>query len=125
LILRYVFVITYCRRIQYFLKQPEQVEKKLRQVLAMQEADFFYVPIFSSCMYWPVLGAADFPYFHGGPNGNRVSHGTNMWLEAWSWLRSHHPWWDRFGGRDHILVSADAVWKLTHAFDIGAMYNPQ
>jgi hypothetical protein len=30
---------------------------------------------------------------------------TNMFIEAWSWVRSHHPYWDRRGGRDHIIVS--------------------
>lgn len=58
-------------------------------------------------MFWPVSGAADFPFFHGGPaGGHRPAQATNMMIEAWSWLRSRHPWWDRSGGRDHIVLAS-------------------
>lgn len=71
----------------------------------LQEADFFYVPIYTACMVWPVLHAADMPVFHGMHAGNRAQHVTNMMLEAWQWLSSRMPYWDRHGGRDHIIVS--------------------
>lgn len=29
---------------------------------------------------------------------------ANMALEAWHWLTSHHPYWGRRGGRDHIFL---------------------
>ena len=49
---------------------------------SLQEADFFYLPVYTSCFIFPVLGAADFPYFHrqGGVAGQSprlgVVHGT-------------------------------------------------
>lgn len=71
----------------------------------MQEADFYYVPIYVACLTYPILGAADFPFFHGYTYGNRAQHSSNMQEEAWLWLRSHMPYWDRNGGRDHIVLS--------------------
>ena len=37
---------------------------------------------------------------------DRVHAATNMMIEAHSWVRSHLPYWDRSGGRDHIIVRA-------------------
>lgn len=34
----------------------------------------------------------------------RVHSAINMLIEVHAWIRSHHPWWDRHGGRDHIIV---------------------
>lgn len=48
-------------------------------------------------------------------------HGTiNMLIEVHAWIRSHLPYWDRNGGRDHIVVSgpracgtggSDVAWR--------------
>lgn len=112
-------------------------------MLTLQEADFFYVPIYTSCFIFPVRDHADYPWFysvcesallwhvcrcqnadlHLGTKPdpqiptclisfwsiaasvhNRAQGSTNMQLEAWHWLRSHLPYWDRRGGRDHIWV---------------------
>lgn len=81
----------------------------------MQEADFFYVPVYSSCFMSAVFGNADFPHFHGGYSGNRAHSATNFHLEAWSYIQSHHPYWDRKGGKDHLLLA-------TH--DEGSCYIP-
>lgn len=32
--------------------------------VTLQEADFFYMPVYTACLIFPILGAADFPYFH-------------------------------------------------------------
>lgn len=42
----------------------------------------------------------------------RAQSSTNMQLEAWHWLRSRMPYWDRRGGRDHILVRVLACVKM-------------
>jgi hypothetical protein len=79
-----------------------------RVALPSPLADFFYVPVFTSCLIYPVHGGSsnlrDWWY---GPPHNRVMGSTNMLLEAHHWIRSHFPWWDRRGGRDHI-------WLVTH-----------
>ncbi|KAG1671014.1 hypothetical protein FOA52_014258 [Chlamydomonas sp. UWO 241] len=79
-----------------------------------EEADFFYVPIYSSCFIFPIHCWADGPWWHA-PSGPRVMHVTNMMLEARDWFRKQFPYWDRRGGRDHI-------WLMSH--DEGACYAP-
>ena len=93
-----------------FLLQSEH------RTLNPEEADFFYVPVYTSCNAFPVYGFNDFPWFHGGPGVNRAHSATNMWIEVWSWIRSHYPYWDRHGGADHILLA-------TH--DEGSCYIPE
>lgn len=84
----------------------EMLLQSTHRTLNPEEADFFYIPVYAACWFWPLTGAADFPHFHGGPAyGTRPSQAVNMLIEAWSWLRSHYPYWDRKGGKDHILVS--------------------
>ena len=29
-----------------------------------------------------------------------------MLIEVYHWLRAHHPYWDRSGGRDHIILQS-------------------
>ncbi|KAG2501892.1 hypothetical protein HYH03_000390 [Edaphochlamys debaryana] len=70
-----------------------------------EEADFFYVPMYITCYFWPVMGYADFPWWHG-PTGLRPHHGANMITEAHQWLSTNLPWWKRRGGRDHIWIMA-------------------
>ncbi|KAL4428361.1 hypothetical protein ABPG75_002450 [Micractinium tetrahymenae] len=74
------------------------------RTLNPEEADYFYIPIYSSCYLYPIHGFNDSPYFHGGRTGIRVHNTINMLIEMHAWLRSHHPWWDRNGGRDHIIL---------------------
>eukprot|EP00798_Chlamydomonas_sp_ICE-L_P015005 gene15005-21073_t len=105
-----------------------------------EEADYFYMPIYSSCFIFPIHCWADGPWWYA-PAGSRVihvanmvieakecvstpltasicprvMHVTNMMVEAKEWVRSHFPYWDRRGGRDHIFL-------MTH--DEGACYAP-
>ncbi|GFH09433.1 EGF-like domain-containing protein, partial [Haematococcus lacustris] len=79
-----------------------------------EEADYFYMPIYTSCFIYPIHCWADGPWWHS-PSGPRVMHVANMLLEARDWVRSHFPWWNRRGGRDHIFL-------MTH--DEGACYAP-
>ncbi|PSC68519.1 exostosin-like glycosyltransferase [Micractinium conductrix] len=75
------------------------------RTLDPEEADYFYMPVYAPCLIFPVLDSNDFPFFHGGPAAHRLHGGTNMLIEAQSWIRSHFPYWDRNGGRDHILAA--------------------
>lgn len=80
-----------------------------------EEADFFYVPAYSSCYPFPVMGWADFPWFHDPRADPRVMHASNMLLDVKRWLQASFPWWDRRGGKDHI-------WVFAH--DEGACWAP-
>ncbi|GLI62946.1 hypothetical protein VaNZ11_005800 [Volvox africanus] len=80
-----------------------------------EEADFFYVPVYVSCFFWPVMGWADHPWWYT-PNGLRPMHGANMLEEVHQWLTTRFPWWARRGGRDHI-------WLMSH--DEGACWMPK
>ncbi|KAL4856586.1 DNA-directed RNA polymerase II subunit RPB2 [Chlorella vulgaris] len=83
----------------------EMLLQSEHRTLDPSEADYFYVPVYSRCLIYPVAFATDFPYFHGGPAASRIGAATNLLLEVFHWIRSHHPWWDRSGGRDHIILS--------------------
>ena len=79
-----------------------------------EDADFFYVPLYSSCFIFPIHCWADGPWWYA-PSGPRVMHVTNLMLEVRDWIKEQFPWWDRRRGRDHI-------WLMTH--DEGASYAP-
>ena len=70
-----------------------------------EEADFFYVPVYITCLIYPVLGWADYPAFHA-PTNPRPMHAANLVLDAKRWLQQHMPWWDRRQGHDHIFLMA-------------------
>ncbi len=53
-----------------------------------EEADFFYVPVYVACLMWPVLGFADFPYYHAPVFQPRPMHAANLVLEAKRWLQA-------------------------------------
>ena len=57
-------------------------------------------------------GFNDAPFFHSFHSISRLHATVNMLIEAHSWVRSHLPYWDRSGGRDHIIVSACAWLNL-------------
>ena len=44
------------------------------RTLDPEEADYFYAPVYASCYIFPVLGWADFPWFHD-PSGESTSEG--------------------------------------------------
>ena len=47
---------------EYLLQSPHRT-------LDPEQADFFYVPVYTSCFFHPVLGWADFPYWYGNGGG--------------------------------------------------------
>ena len=87
-----------------------------------EEADFFYVPIYVTTMMWPVLGWADFPFFHAPQAYPRPMHAANMVLDAKRWVQQHMPWWDRRQGRDHIFLMAhdEGEWERGGGAGLGA-----
>ena len=46
---------------EYFLQSEHRV-------LDPDQADFFYVPVYTSCFMHPIMGWADFPWFYA-PDG--------------------------------------------------------
>ena len=46
----------------------EQLLQSPHRTLDPEEADFFFVPVYTSCFIHPVLGWADMPFWHG-PGG--------------------------------------------------------
>mmetsp|Transcript_28884 Transcript_28884/g.77805 ORF Transcript_28884/g.77805 Transcript_28884/m.77805 type:complete len:776 (-) Transcript_28884:785-3112(-) len=89
------------------------------RTLDPNEADYFYVPVHVSCLA-DVIGKADKPIFPDDVPGVgmwhfRVYHMSMMMREAWKWISTNLPYWDRKKGTDHI-------WLMTH--DEGACYAP-
>ncbi|GAX76857.1 hypothetical protein CEUSTIGMA_g4303.t1 [Chlamydomonas eustigma] len=72
-----------------------------------EEADYFYVPLYVTCYFWPIIGWADHPWWYGPQGSPRPMHGANMMLELQQWIQSHYgKYWRRRGGRDHIWLTA-------------------
>ena len=68
---------------------------------------FFRLGTLSSPCPRCTADSADFPWWPpGGRIGPRALAGSMMLVEAHNYIRSHFPYWDRNGGRDHIVVSA-------------------
>ncbi|KAL4427651.1 hypothetical protein ABPG75_001740 [Micractinium tetrahymenae] len=91
------------------LHQPEpglheMLSQSEHRTLNPAEADYFFMPIYVRCLT-SFIYAADFPVFHGGPFAPRTHAATNMFIGAHHWLKTHLPYWERNGGRDHILVA--------------------
>ncbi|EFN55367.1 hypothetical protein CHLNCDRAFT_52572 [Chlorella variabilis] len=84
----------------------EALLQSKHRTLDPEEADYFYIPVYSSCYMYPIHGFADTPFFHAFHKIPRVHATTNMLIEVYHWLRAHHPYWDRSGGRDHIILQS-------------------
>lgn len=83
----------------------EMLLQSQHRTFDMEEADYFYAPVYVNLYVRPVHGWADGPWFNsvGGP---RVMHASNMMLQAKRWIEAAHPKsWRRRGGRDHIWLS--------------------
>lgn len=74
------------------------------RTLDPEEADFFYMPMYTACLQFPVSGFLDHPWFHTPSQSARVYVAASMLHEAQHWVRSQYPYWDRKQGRDHFLV---------------------
>ncbi|KIZ06152.1 exostosin-like glycosyltransferase [Monoraphidium neglectum] len=113
------FIYVYDTPAPYAARMAESLFHELllqspHRTLDPEEADFFYVPAYTSCYMWPVHAWADYPFWHshGGP---RVRHASAMTLELLRHIQSAYPYWNRTGGRDH-------VWLFSH--DEGACWAP-
>jgi hypothetical protein len=61
-----------------------------------------------ACLRVPQDGRTGFPALPTGMHGSSSLHCCYpccRYIEVYSWIRSHYPYWDRNGGRDHIVVS--------------------
>ncbi|GJP79128.1 hypothetical protein CLOP_g9378 [Closterium sp. NIES-67] len=78
-------------------------------------ADFFYVPLMGACI---IARADDSPRFRmeGQFKARRPNLVADFYLRALAHIRTHHPFWDRHSGKDHI-------WMF--AWDEGACYAPE
>lgn len=74
------------------------------RTLDPEEADFFYMPMYTACLQFPIAGFLDHPWFHTPSRSARVYVAASMLHEAQHWVRSQYPYWDRKQGRDHFLV---------------------
>ncbi|KAK2080891.1 hypothetical protein QBZ16_000745 [Prototheca wickerhamii] len=92
----------------------EMLLQSPHRTLDPEEADFFYVPVYTNMVIIPVTGWTDGPYYYS-PVQYRTMHATSFLDEAQHWIQSHYPYWDRKGGRDHI-------WLVTH--DEGSCWVP-
>lgn len=84
----------------------EMLLQSEHRTLDPEVADYFYIPAYSSCVIYPILWAADFPHFHGGPAAGRVPGSVNMLMEVHHYISTRLPYWNRNGGRDHIIVQS-------------------
>ncbi|KAG1663565.1 hypothetical protein FOA52_013185 [Chlamydomonas sp. UWO 241] len=91
------------------------------RTLDPEEADFFYVPVYTACLFavhaknayprWP-----DAAEGASGPDVSRPNAAHNMLQAAQAWIaKEFGRYWERRGGRDHI-------WLMAH--DEGACYAP-
>lgn len=55
----------------------EQLLQSEHRTLDPKEADFFYVPVYTSCFIHPVYAWADMPFFYG-PGGAADRPGTRL-----------------------------------------------
>ncbi|PSC69932.1 exostosin-like glycosyltransferase [Micractinium conductrix] len=76
------------------------------RTLDPEEADYFYIPVYTSCYIYPIHGFSDSPYFHSAYGIPRVYGAVNMLIEVYQWIRTHHPYWERNQGRDHIILQS-------------------
>ena len=70
------------------------------------EADFFYVPLYLSCLILPVydsVGPAK--YMRGFPM--RPVTAMRMMVDAVAQLRAAYPFWNASGGREHVFLLAN------------------
>ena len=79
------------------------------------KADFFYVPVYISCLMYPIWGFSDTFWYSGGPHFNRPLQASFMLLEAKRHIEQTYPYWNLSKGKDHI-------WLANH--DEGACWFP-
>ncbi|KAG1665166.1 hypothetical protein FOA52_005547 [Chlamydomonas sp. UWO 241] len=88
-----------------------------------EEADFFYVPVYSACYFWPIHGHADYPLYPG-PGHQRPMQAANLLLDAKRHIERTYPFWNRTGGQDHVwLAPSDegACWWPSEIYNTSTM----
>eukprot|EP00798_Chlamydomonas_sp_ICE-L_P006523 gene6523-3163_t len=83
------------------------------------EADYFFVPVLTTCLIFPVFAWADQPWYYG-PQQLRPLHAANMLLEVKRYIQKTYPFWNRRQGKDHIWLSLHdegACWFPKEVYD--------
>lgn len=75
-----------------------------------EEADFFYVPAYTSCYPFPIMGWADFPWFGPPGSGLRVNHAAMLLVE----VSSPEDAWPHMDGQHSLM--ARLTWKQQKAW---------
>ncbi|RYR42942.1 hypothetical protein HN873_026040 [Arachis hypogaea] len=75
------------------------------------QADFFFVPVYVSCNFSTVNG---FP---------SISHARNLISSAVQLISTHHPFWNRSSGSDHVFVASHDFGACFHNLEDVAMQH--
>ncbi|KAK8949023.1 putative glucuronoxylan glucuronosyltransferase F8H [Platanthera zijinensis] len=92
----------------------ESILASPHRTLNGNEADYFFIPVFDSCI---ITRADDAPYLSLREHmGLRSSLALDFYKKAYEYIAHHYPYWNISSGRDHI-------WFF--AWDEGACYAPK
>lgn len=99
---------------------PELLLHSAHRTTDPELADFFYVPVFDGCSL--ALHHHNKRAYDLFPAAKRYPRGMTMQEEALKYIRGAYPFWNRTGGKDHLLLavadegsclSSGAVWNAT------------
>ncbi|GAX80495.1 hypothetical protein CEUSTIGMA_g7933.t1 [Chlamydomonas eustigma] len=84
-----------------------------------EKADYFYVPVYYTCLIHPIYSQADMPWYPG-PLKLRCLQASNLLLKLKRYIEATYPYWNRSQGKDHIwlaLHDEGACWFPTEIYE--------